>query len=864
MSRAFQRFSIVLYSALCLACQQSISWPEGVSKELATYRKDHFEIVTYDLDLLIPELLSEKVSFETVITIKTNGEHDFWLDFDAPDGEIFSVVVNEKSEEVSLSNGHLLIESGALRKGGNHIVVKGVSSDLALNRHDKYLYSLFVPNRASSTFPCVDQPDMKARYNLKITAPVTWSTLSATTPLEEADLADQKSVTYQATSPLSTYQFSLVAGEFESISWTTGKKAFSMLHMEEDTALLNKNTKDIFDIHTKSLDWLEEYTELQMPYEKLDFVLIPGFQFGGMEHVGAIQYRSDLLILDESATLDQKLNRASLIAHECAHMWFGNLVTMQWFDDVWMKEVFANFMADKILADMFPEVNHDLRFLISHYPDAYAVDRSQGTHPIRQELNNLNNASNMYGAIIYNKAPIVMNQLELLVGEGAMRQALREYLENYAWKNASWDDLIDILDRVSEHDITSWSQVWVKESGMPVVSMRFLEAPGQRDLLITQSDKAGKGRVWPQRFKLTMDYKEGPVTHPIHLQEHEYVHKSNLRSVIPSFIQINSLGTGYGVFSHGLDYVRDEFLFEKGRVDVSSIPEDLRRGAAFVNMHEFLLENGFHPELYLQFLQSYIRAEQNDLILGFLLDKLSEVYLRFFTHEMRQRHLKLVEATIWQKLEEVESQQLKSMLIDYYTDLAFSDTALERLRALWKDDVVISGLELSEKQKERIAMNLAFKGGKEDVEFLDLQRQNTVNEHDRSKLKFLMPVFSRDEDVRNVFHDSLMVAGFRSQESWVLTALSYLHHPYREEAMIAYLPSAMEILPELQKTNGIFFPKRWLDRVLAGYNSSNAVDLVQTYLQENKALDPYLRLKVLQSSDLMMRASENLEYYLAL
>ena len=126
------------------------------------------------------------------------------------------------------------------------------------------------------------------------------------------------------------------------------------------------------------------------PFEKLDFVLIPSFQFSGMEHAGAIFYNSASTFLDETATQEQVLSRASLIAHETAHMWFGDLVTMKWFDDVWMKEVFANFMAAKIVNPSFPAIDHDLRFLLQHYPPSYDVDRTAGANAIRQPLDNLN------------------------------------------------------------------------------------------------------------------------------------------------------------------------------------------------------------------------------------------------------------------------------------------------------------------------------------------------------------------------------------------------------------------------------------------------------------------------------------------
>jgi aminopeptidase N len=152
-------------------------------------------------------------------------------------------------------------------------------------------------------------------------------------------------------------------------------------------------------------------------------------------------------------------------------MWFGDLVTMKWFDDVWTKEVFANFMADKISREQFPDINHDLIFLRNHYPLALATDRTEGTHPIQQQLENLNGAGLLYGNIIYHKAPIMMRQLELIKGEKALRDGLRAYLNKYAYGNATWDDLVSVLDEFApEHSAKAFSDVWVQEKGLPTVT----------------------------------------------------------------------------------------------------------------------------------------------------------------------------------------------------------------------------------------------------------------------------------------------------------------------------------------------------------------------------------------------------------
>ena len=209
---------------------------------------------------------------------------------------------------------------------------------------------------------------------------------------------------------------------------------------------------------------------------------MPSFQFGGMEHPGAIFYNAGSMLLDESATENQMLGRASLIAHETAHMWFGDLVTMRWFNDVWMKEVFANFMAAKIVNPSFPKVNHELRFLRrATTPPRTRWTARPGTHPIRQELANLNEAGSLYGAIIYQKAPIVMRQLERLLGADALRDGLRVYLKQFAFGNATWLDLVRVLDERTDRDLAAWSRSWVEEAGRPSIRTE-LEADCTRDV----------------------------------------------------------------------------------------------------------------------------------------------------------------------------------------------------------------------------------------------------------------------------------------------------------------------------------------------------------------------------------------------
>src|SRR4030095_10475302 len=145
-------------------------------------------------------------------------------------------------------------------------------------------------------------------------------------------------IRFSESDPLPTYLFAFATGRFQIETAERRGRRFRMFHRETDAAKVARNREAIFDLHAASLEWLERYTGIPYPFGKFDFLLVPSFQFGGMEHAGAIFYNASGLLLDQSATQNQKLGRASVIAHETAHMWFGDLVTMRWFNDVWMKE----------------------------------------------------------------------------------------------------------------------------------------------------------------------------------------------------------------------------------------------------------------------------------------------------------------------------------------------------------------------------------------------------------------------------------------------------------------------------------------------------------------------------------------------
>src|SRR5688572_36549 len=504
-----------LLLAATLATQTGSDPPgRGISEALARERAAAIRALRYELTFTVPADRRESVQGRAIVRFRLAAPHRIVLDFAQPRDRVRSVRAGGTEVSFVMSDGHLTIPAEATRAGENEIAIEFLAGDDSLNRNDEFLYTLFVPARAHRAFPCFDQPDLKARYTLSLDVPAGWQAV-ANGAADRTEGDDRRTrVQFAETQPLPTYLFAFTAGKFTVETATRNGRALRMFHRETDAAKVARNRDVIFDLHASALAWLEDYTAIPYPFGKFDFVLIPSFQFNGMEHAGAILYNSGSLMLEESATQNQLLDRASVIAHETAHMWFGDLVTMQWFNDVWMKEVFANFMAAKIVNPSFPQVNHALRFLLANYPAAYAVDRTAGANPIRQPLANLEEAGQLYGPIIYQKAPIVMRQLEMVVGERGFRDGLREYLKTYAFRNATWLDLVRILDARTPQDMAAWSRAWVEERGRPqfTTSLR-LDARGRiASLSLTVTDPLQRGLVWPQRLQIALGYAtESPL-----------------------------------------------------------------------------------------------------------------------------------------------------------------------------------------------------------------------------------------------------------------------------------------------------------------------------------------------------------------
>jgi aminopeptidase N len=841
-SSAFPILALFLF--ILTACGPKGQLPpaneSGISKALAQFRKEHVKDIRYELFFKLPASSADPVAAEFKLSFQLDEAlASLPLDFNATEGIVQNLLINGQEAKITHELEHVILDGKHLQVGHNEVEISFLAGTRSLNRNEDFLYSLLVPDRASTVFPCFDQPNLKSVYSLRLEMPEDWSAIANGAVLEERLGDGRKTMLFGETERIPTYLFAFAAGKFEkAVHQSERYGQMVMLHRESDSVKAARNIPEIFDLHEKALRWMEEYTGIPYPYGKLDFALIPPFQYGGMEHVGAIQYRASSLMLEENPSLQQQMGRASLISHEVAHMWFGDLVTMDWFDDVWMKEVFANFMAAKMVNPSFPEINHELRFLLAHHPAAMGIDRSAGRHPIQQELENLKQAGNLYGPIIYQKAPIMMRQIEASIGEENMQKALQKYLETYAHGNATWDDLAAIIVTVSANPrIEEMMQQWVKEARFPEVDY---SVEGTKFTLIEKeeaslSQSLSIASITEDKEPQLMQVLIGPNT----------MSKFEMPFENAQYI-MNADGMAYGYFKT-----------PQATAALSpSLADPLLRAVNYINAYETMLHGDLPPAFMLEVLKNGAERESDPQLRARILGMASSIFARFLPAEARVNQAAIWEELLLRKWKETENPSDKRIWFNTYTGMALTQEALDNLYTWWKEEKDVHGLKLNPGDYRNLAATLALHNYENSGGLIAEQLDRIENPDDKARWAFVSPALSGDKEVRDAFFAKLLEAENRSREPWVTQALGYLNHPLRQQEALAYLPQVLEELEEVQLTGDIFFPKAWLDAALGGHNSREAAAVVQQFLDTHPDYNPRLRQKLLQSADMLFRSAD--------
>jgi len=375
---------------------------------------------------------------------------------------------------------------------------------------EEYVYTNFEPFEAHRLFPCFDQPDIKGRYTFDVTAPAAWAVV-ANSPIESVDRAGDGRLRrlFEQTEPFSTYLAAVACGPYVSRTREHRGVPLGIYARRSMERQLEEHAAEIFEITAQGMDFFGDLFDRPYPFAKYDQLFVPEYNAGAMENVGAVTYNESYLFR-EPPTDKQRLDRGEVLLHELAHMWFGNLVTMRWWDDLWPNESFATYIAFLGLTEATRFTNAWKVFNTDLKRWAYQQDQLITTHPIAGTAEDTEVAFLNFDGITYGKGAAALKQLVKTIGRDAFRDGMRLYFRRHAWGNATLRDFLACLEEAGGRPLGEWARLWLETASLNTITVDW-RGEGDRlaELTLMQSAPAAHDTLRPHALEVALGREEG-------------------------------------------------------------------------------------------------------------------------------------------------------------------------------------------------------------------------------------------------------------------------------------------------------------------------------------------------------------------
>jgi aminopeptidase N len=867
--------------------------PEGIPRELARERAARIVDPRYNLDYtLVPHATTTSGHEELIFKLKTAGP--VLLDFRGK--SVSKMVVNGKEVPAKVENGHIELPADLLKLSPNagqkkktqerltdnlgrpfspDGVIGGiVASEIPEegvgpndNRVDidftaeigpagkaitsfedkddgsEYIYTLFVPMDAEMAFPCFDQPDLKARFELTVVAPEEWTVVSNTDTQQVFSIeAGKRKTFFTQTVPISTYLFAFAAGPFFRVS-SRNEREPTVFVRQSVFQRAQQEVREVQEITAKGKKYLAGYFDQRYPFGKYDLVLIPGFAYGGMEHAGATFLREESVLFRTAPTRNDLLNRDILVLHELTHQWFGDFVTMRWFDDLWLKEGFAQYMAYHALADLKPKDNVWPRFYESIKPAAYRIDATQGATPIYQDIANLKDAKSAYGAIVYSKAPGILRQLAFVLGEEKFRDGLRLYLKEHAYDNADWSDLVAALEKVSGKSLTKWADVYIRRRGMPQVDVSWSCGAGNRISRFTlkQHDVLGEGGIWPISTQVLLSYaNKAPVAVRADLDSASASVKEAVGKPCPAFVFANDQDYAYGRFL--LDS-RSRRAVER---QIGGIGDVFERTLLWGALWESVRDAQLNPREYVDLALKTLPGETDESLAQDRIGHVGTALHRYVSPAQRAPLAARAEMMASNQMLHALDQDLRIVWFRGLRAVAQTPQGRDRLKELLSGKLAVPGVELRQLDRWNMVTALvALDDPQADAVLAAEEKRDPSG--DGLKYAYVAKAARAAATTKKKYFDDYLHDTSRP-EDWVAQSLGAFNYWNQSDLTLPYLRPALNALPQMKRERKIFFVLGWLNAFIGGQQSAQAQAEVRGFLK-TADLDKDLKLKTLEVED---------------
>ena len=643
---------------------------------------------------------------------------DLALDFRG--GKVLELKINGQAiPNAQQSKGLVALPARALKTGANDVAIRyeqTYSKDgRGLYRFKDpedgrtYLYTQFEAFDANHLFPCFDQPDLKATYELTAIAPKDWRVVSTERETRVASAnGERKEWTFPATPKLSPYVFSMHAGPYKE--WTSSAKtaagAIPLRLFARQSLAKYVVPEDWFRITREGLSFYGSYFAYPYPFKKYDQLIVPDFNAGAMENVAAVTF-TERLVRRGKATRDERSHQASVILHEMAHMWFGDLVTMRWWNGLWLNESFATYMSALALSkatefkDAWIDFNDEKQW-------ALREDQLVTTHPINGAVADTNSAFVSFDGITYGKGASALKQLAFYIGAANFQKGAQRYFKQFQFKNTELADFMGKLEASSGKDLKKWSTLWLERQGVDAVAPSFACDNGKIasfDLKLSPPENETDMR--PHRARVGLYYRgAGDALKMKQSTEVEYgagvTRVDALKgAACPDFVYAN-VGDE--------DYVKprlDAVSLAAAQASLSGIDDPLTRTMAWTNLYEMVRDGELPVQQYLTVVLAQAPKEREIKVVEQIVDSLrGRTALYYFPQSTdaeraaRATAVSQVETMIWNALQKAKpGSDWQKTWYDAFVGTAESAAAMDKLAGVLSGKIAIKGFALDQDRR---------------------------------------------------------------------------------------------------------------------------------------------------------------------
>ncbi len=665
---------------------------------------------------------------------------DTFIDFIS--ASVQSIVLNGKVLDIAEHSDGIRISLPSLQEDNELLVVaegKYTNTGEGLHRfqdpvdEEVYLYSQFEVPDSRRMFACFEQPDLKATFNFTVTAPSYWKVISnSPTPVPQEAGEGISTWHFAATPRISTYITALIAGPYVEVNdelTSSSGKVVPLGVFCRKSLFQYLDAEYIFEKTKQGFEFFEQQFQVPYPFEKYDQLFVPEFNAGAMENAGAVTF-TESYVFRSKVTDAVKERRVVTILHELAHMWFGDLVTMRWWNDLWLNESFAEYMSTLATQEATEWHGAWATFASLEKSWAYRQDQLPSTHPIVAEINDLEDVQVNFDGITYAKGASVLKQLVAWVGQESFMKGVSSYFKKHEYLNTELKDLLVELEAFSGRDLSNWSKLWLETAG--VNTLRPFIETDENDIItsfkIQQTAIAEYPYIRPHRLAVGFyDQLDGSLVRTERLELDVSEAETSVQDLVgkkrPALILLNDDDLTYAKIR------LDAESFKTAEEQLSKISDPLARALVWGSAWDATRDGETAPREFIKLALKHIGEETESTTLTTLLRQLLTVANLYVAKENREATQILVASTLLEKARNAEhGSDSQLQFVKFFAQFARSEAQLNSLEALLEGKEKLVGLEIDTDLRWELITGLAA-GGKATLEAIDqeLSGDNTAN-----------------------------------------------------------------------------------------------------------------------------------------